>query len=120
MLGTMDRKQRLAAEVAAKRGWQAQTVSGWIIMAPGRTNERRVAEFRATLRSAYPDGARRIRAWLRDPLGAVAALSIWHEGPVEGSSANRAKLEPPRRVRRATGTVRTAALRTAAPRTATP
>ena len=32
-LGTMDRKQRLAAQVAAERGWEASTVSGWIILA---------------------------------------------------------------------------------------
>jgi transcriptional regulator with XRE-family HTH domain len=104
MLGTMDRKQRLARTIAAERGWQPETVSGWIILAAGRTNERRCAEFRATLRSAYPDDARRMRAWLPDPVGPVAALSIWHVTS-RTSNAGSARLAAPRRVRRSVESV---------------
>jgi DNA-binding Xre family transcriptional regulator len=105
-LGTMDRKQRLAAQVAAERGWDAATVSGWIILAAGRTNERRLAEFRSTLRAAYPADARQMRAWLNDPLGSIAALSIWHEASPGPSRTGSTTLVATQRVRRRTSASR--------------
>ena len=77
MLGTLDKKRRLAWKIAAERGWSPRTVSAWIVIAGSRTNERRVAEFQAMLRSAYPADGRQMRAWLRDPVGSIAALSLW-------------------------------------------
>ena len=77
MVGTLDRKRRLGREIAASNGWDPATVSAWVIVAGGRTNERRIAEFRSTLRAAYPADGRRMRGWLENPIGAVAALSIW-------------------------------------------
>lgn len=94
MLGTLDRKRRLAREVALQRGWDPLTVSAWLIVADSRTNERRIADHRTTLRAAYPDDGRRMRAWLADPQGPVAGLSTWSEGA--GSNASSA---PVRRVR---------------------
>jgi len=99
-LGTMDRKQRLAAQVAAERGWDIATVSGWIILAAGRTNERRLAAFRSTLRAAYPADARQMRAWLKDPLGSIAAMSMWHEAPPRTGRSGSTTLAPRLRVRR--------------------
>jgi len=54
MLGTMDRKRRLASTIAAERGWDPATISAWIIIAGGRTNERRVAAFRSTASGRVP------------------------------------------------------------------
>lgn len=98
LLSTMDRRRRLAREIAAQRGWDPLTVSSWIVVAPSRTNERRIAEHRAVLRSAYPADGRHVRRWLRDPVGSIAALSAWAE-PASAASA------PIRRVRRPTGEV---------------
>ena len=98
-LGTMDRKQRLVGRVAADRGWEPTTVSGWIILAAGRTNERRLAAFRSTLRAAYPVDARQMRAWLRDPVGSVAALSIWHEPAPRSGQGGAKSLAAIQRVR---------------------
>jgi transcriptional regulator with XRE-family HTH domain len=98
MLGTMDRKRRLASTIAAERGWDPATISAWIIIAGGRTNERRVAAFRSTLRAAYPDDGRAMRAWLREPATAVAALSIWPAIPSAGSGST-GSFAPRRRVR---------------------
>lgn len=78
MLGTFDRKRRLAREIALERGWDPLTVSAWLIVAEGRTNERRIADHRTTLRAAYPDDGRRVHGWLADPDGPLAALSMWH------------------------------------------
>lgn len=77
LLATMDRRRRLAREIVAERGWVPATVSTWVIVARSRTSERHLATNRAVLRSAFPDGERRVRTWLRDPVGVVQALSLW-------------------------------------------
>lgn len=79
LLGTMDRRRRLAVRIAEERGWDPLSVSGWIVLAPSRTNERRIAENRSVLRSAYPADGRHIRRWLRDPVGSISALCGWWE-----------------------------------------
>jgi hypothetical protein len=77
MLGTLDKKRCLAMGVAHDRGWDPVSVSAWIILADSRTNERRIVQFRTMLRSAYPASGRTMRAWLRDPVGSIAGLSLW-------------------------------------------
>lgn len=96
MLGTLDRKRRLAWQIAEDRGWLPLTVSAWIVVAGSRTNERRISEFQAMLRSAYAAGGRQMRAWLRDPVGSIAGLSTWPVAAVDGHSTT-----PQRRTRRA-------------------
>lgn len=95
LLGTMDRRRRLAAEIVARRGWTPKTVSTWVILAASRTNARRVAEHRTVLRTAFPSDGRAIRRWLRDPQGSIAALSLWVHRVAR-------PLGPTRRVRRTT------------------
>ncbi len=77
LIATMDRRRRLAGEIAATRGWDPITVGTWVLVAPSRTNERRLAENRSVLRSAFPADARGIRRWLRDPVDSIDALSPW-------------------------------------------
>ena len=79
MLGTLDRKRRLAREIAKERGWDPLTISAWLVVAESRTNTRRIADHGATLRAAYPTDGRRMRGWLASPDGRVAALSMWRE-----------------------------------------
>lgn len=95
LLGTMDRRRRLAREIVKGEGWDPLTVSGWIIVAPSRTNDRRIAEHRSVLRSAYPADGRHMRRWLRDPVGSIAALSRW-------ADPAKAQLAPTKRVREST------------------
>lgn len=96
LLGTFDRKQRLAAQVAAGRGWDPATVSAWLIILESRTSRRRVAAHEAMLRTALPDDRRTIRRWLRDPVRRVAALAFWTD--TRGMTGGRAR-KPIRRVR---------------------
>lgn len=96
-VGTLDRKHRLAAKVAAERGWVPATVSSWLLIADSPTNRRRVRAHLSMLRSAYPVDGRGILGWLRAPRGAVAAMSFL--SPTPGVGANR-QLAPVRRVRR--------------------
>ena len=95
LLGTMDRRCRLAAQIVKHRGWYPSVVSSWVILAASRTNARRIAEHKTVLRTAFPSGTRAIRRWLRDPAGWVAALSLWR-------MPEREPTAPTQRVRRTT------------------
>ena len=89
LLGTLDRKRRVAKQVGRERGWDPVTQSAWLIIAASRTNRRRVEAHLAMLRGSLPDGGPTIRHWLRDPVGSVNALSFWSEMPrVGGAAAN--------------------------------
>jgi len=76
LLGSMDRRRRLARRIALDRGFDPETISVWVIVAEGATNRRRVADHAALLRSAFPSDGRTMNRWLRDPIGPVAALSF--------------------------------------------
>ena len=77
LLGTMDRKKRLAAQVASERGWNPKSVSIWLIVADTRTNRRRLDAHMAVIRNAMPDGTWAIRRWLRRPRETLAAVTVW-------------------------------------------
>jgi HTH-type transcriptional regulator/antitoxin HipB len=96
LVGTFDRKVRLASRVADERGWDPLTTSGWVIVAPGRTNRERIAAHGAMLRAAFPTDGRGIGPWLRHPLGRISALSMWRN--IRAGTA-AADLTPVRRVR---------------------
>lgn len=93
LIGRVDVKRRLVRQIVRDRGWDPLTVSTWVIVASGRTNRARMAAHRSVLRSAFPTDGRAFRAWLRDPVGEVAAISMWTQ------FAGR-RLAPTRRVRR--------------------
>lgn len=75
-LGTLDRKVRLARSIAKERGWDATTVSAWLVVAEGSTNRRRVAAHSTTFHAALPDDGPAVRTWLGHPTGRVRALSF--------------------------------------------
>jgi hypothetical protein len=111
LVGTVDRKRRLARTVALGRGFDPVSVSVWVIVAAGRTNRARIAAHRAMLRAAYPTDGRRINAWLRDPSHPVSALSMWQDmrpGTAKAHLTPIRRVRVPRRsatgTRRATGT----------------
>jgi transcriptional regulator with XRE-family HTH domain len=81
LLGTEDRKRRLAAQVARDRGWEARTVSAWLIVADTRANRRRLDAHMAVIRNAFPAGTWAVRRWLRKPDGEIAALTVWSANP---------------------------------------
>ena len=93
LVGTFDRKRRLARKIARQRGWDPLTVSAWLVIIDTRTNRRRVAAHSSMLRGALPDGDVALRRWLKDPVGAVAAPTFWSD---DGSAR---ATRPTRRVR---------------------
>jgi transcriptional regulator with XRE-family HTH domain len=92
LLGTMDRRRRLAQQIVQQRGWYPRTVSTWVIVAASRTNLRRVAQYRTVLRTAFPANGHQMKRWLRDPVGVTHALKTWAEPRAK-------RLAPVRRVR---------------------
>jgi transcriptional regulator with XRE-family HTH domain len=95
---TMDVRMRVAARVARERGWNARTVSCWVVVADSRSNRRRAAAHRAALFSAFPANGHVVRAWLRDPGGSVRGLSFWSNSNGSGAKQGAATR---RRVRHA-------------------
>jgi transcriptional regulator with XRE-family HTH domain len=80
LVGTVDRKGRLAIRIARNAGIAVSaraTVSVWVIVADSRTNRRRIAAHHSMLRAAFPIDGRVMGSWLRAPRGEVRALSIW-------------------------------------------
>jgi transcriptional regulator with XRE-family HTH domain len=96
LIGTLDRKRRLAPKIAFERGWRPTAVGTWVILAEGRTNRRRVAAHRAVLRAALPADGHAMRAWLTTPVGPISALSFW---PSTVGVGGTGRLAPVRRVR---------------------
>ena len=102
LVGTVDRKRRLAIDVARRRGWPVDEgvhVSVWVIVAEGHTNRRRVQTHGAMLRAAFPSDGRTVRGWLRDPVHSIRALSFWpdaHPGNVRGGRTPIRRVSGPR------------------------
>lgn len=86
LMGQMDQRRRLAREIVRERGWDPLTISTWVIVANGRTNRARLAAHRTVLRNAFPIDGRSMSGWLRRPVRAIDALSIWERG--EHDAAN--------------------------------
>jgi hypothetical protein len=97
LMGTVDRKRRLASAIARERGWDPLAVATWVVVSDNRTNRRALAGHEAVLRAKFPVDGRSMRTWLRRPEGRCDALSFlpW----VRGTDARR-DLAPIRRVNR--------------------
>jgi transcriptional regulator with XRE-family HTH domain len=74
MLGTLDRKVRLASEIARQRGWRVRTVSRLLVVPDDRTARRRIVQHRATFEVALPARTVAVRRWLRNPDGFLAGI----------------------------------------------
>ncbi len=70
---TLDRKARLAGEIAHLRGWRPLRLGRLLVIREDRTARRRVSAHTATFASAFPARGWAVRGWLRDPAGSPAA-----------------------------------------------
>jgi transcriptional regulator with XRE-family HTH domain len=101
LVGTLDRKRRLAGQIARKHGWaigDRTKVSAWLIVAESRTNRRRVQAHKAMLRAVLPLDGRSMAGWLADPSRPIGAISFW---PILNHGGLSAGPAPVRRVRAA-------------------
>jgi transcriptional regulator with XRE-family HTH domain len=99
LMGSVDRKRRLAPAVARDRGWVPASVSAWVIVGDSRTNRRRVHGHAATLRAAFPADGRHVRPWLRAPSGVFACLSFWPNAERTRTKSGVATVKRVRRLR---------------------
>jgi transcriptional regulator with XRE-family HTH domain len=76
-LVTLDRKERLASEIARQRGWDAVAVAKLLVVREDRTARRRIDQHAATFGIAFPDRIARIRAWLRKPDARRPIRGLW-------------------------------------------
>ncbi len=74
MFGTLDRKVRLASEIARQRGWHVRSVSRLLVVPDDRTARRRVEQHRATFEAVLPARTAVVRRWLRNPVGVLAGI----------------------------------------------
>jgi len=74
MLGTLDRKVRIALAVARERGWQAANVSRLLVLPDDRTARRRVDRHRITFDAVLPARTAAVRRWLAAPIGRLAGV----------------------------------------------
>jgi transcriptional regulator with XRE-family HTH domain len=96
LIGRVDQKRQLARRIADERGFRAQRVATWVVIADGRTNRRRAAAHRLTLRAAFPTDGRGVFGWLAKPGTELAALSFL---PDSSQSSTRTTLAVRTRVR---------------------
>lgn len=71
LLAGMDRKGRLARDVARERSWAVTSVTRLLVLPDDRTARRRVESHAATFRSALPARTVEIRRWFRQPAGTL-------------------------------------------------
>jgi transcriptional regulator with XRE-family HTH domain len=76
-LVTLDRKERLALEIARERGWDATVVARLLVIRNNRTARRRIDDHAATFVQAFPDRAHAIRAWLARPDPRRPLRGLW-------------------------------------------
>ncbi|MEX2548323.1 MAG: helix-turn-helix domain-containing protein [Chloroflexota bacterium] len=97
LMGTIDRKRRLAATIARERGWFPTTVAVWVVVADSVMNRRRVRSHATTLRAAFPSDGRAVTGWLRHPDRELRCLSFWSNAHQPNAKSGFASV---RRVRR--------------------
>lgn len=76
VLGTLDRKRRLATTIGRERGWVPAQTGAWLLLAESTMNRNHVRAHGAVLRSALPGTGLEVRRWLARPAGPIRALSF--------------------------------------------
>lgn len=77
MLASLDRKARLATEIAQGRGWSPIAAGRLLVIGENRTSRRRVQKHAATFAAEFPDRGVRLRGWLRGPNAAEPLRGLW-------------------------------------------
>ena len=106
LLGRMDQRRRLAANIARRNGWDPVAVSTWVVIADGRTNRRTVAAHQSVLRRKFPVDGRSVRRWLGDPRDRIDALGFLPKRHVVALRRNVAPVKRVAAIRSRTDSVR--------------
>jgi hypothetical protein len=76
VVAQVDRYRRLAFEIGRHRGWVANGVSCWLVVADAVTNRRRLAAHERLIRGAFPSTTRELQRWLLDPVQRCDGLAF--------------------------------------------
>lgn len=76
-LVALDRKERLARQIARERGWEAVAVARLLVVGENRTARRRIEAHSATFGNMFPHRAREIRGWLASPDSRHPVHGLW-------------------------------------------
>ena len=77
MLLALDRKTRLAREIATGRGWEPLGVGKLLVVVESRTARRRVAALAVTFETEFPHRVVEVRRWIRQPSAAFPLRGMW-------------------------------------------
>jgi hypothetical protein len=72
----LDRKARLARQVADSHGWPCARIGRLLVVGESRSARARIAQLEGTYRVAFPDRSRTISRWLREPDGPLSGLAF--------------------------------------------
>ena len=97
----LDRKVRVAVELARERGWESRGVARLLVVGESATSRRRIARLAATYATALPMRGWAVRRWLRHPSGGMAGLLFLSSAIPGGANGGRAGRERVRRPNRA-------------------
>ncbi len=95
----VDRKARLAPEIARSRGWACSGVARLLVVGDSSTSRRRVDALAETYGTAFPVTGRALGAWLRQPNRPIAGLLFL---PFARTANARTSMTGMQRVRRPT------------------
>ena len=70
----LDRKARLAPQVAKARGWACRGVARLLVIGDSSTSRRRISQLGSTYGVAFPMVGRAMLGWLRQPVGPASGL----------------------------------------------
>lgn len=84
-LAGLDRKARIAPQLAAEQGWAVRHVARLLVVGDSGTARRRIDRYRQMYAAALPGRGREVRRWLARPTGAFAGLLFLPFAP-RGSS----------------------------------
>ena len=70
----LDRKTRLAPEIAKARGWTCSGVARLLVVGESSTSRRRIAALGSTYRVAFPISGWAVLRWLREPMDGMRGL----------------------------------------------
>ena len=99
LLGTLDKKHRLARQIVASRGWKPEVIDVWLVVADTCTNRRHAREHATLLRTILPLDGRQLGKILRHPSAVGSGTAFWADSNPGGTSRrtagpNRAKPAP--------------------------
>jgi transcriptional regulator with XRE-family HTH domain len=74
---SLDRKTRLAREIAAERGWVATRTATLLVVRETTSSRRRIANHAVTFANAFPDRGFAVRGWLAHPDQGHPLRGLW-------------------------------------------